>query len=76
MTDLSKLEGGPLHHNPDGKTPPTPVVAGNIVASQQEEEVREEGHAPAATQVPASTVAPDSHESHALWPCITCQSAD
>ena len=58
MTDLSKLEGGPLHHNPDGQTPPAPVVAGNIVAPKQEEEVRKEGHAPAATQVPAATLSP------------------
>ena len=57
MTDLSKLERRPLHHNPDGQTPPAPVVAGHIVAAQQEEEVRQEGYAPAATQIPAARMA-------------------
>ena len=73
MTDLSKLEGGPLHHNPDGQTPPAPIVPGHVVAAQQEEEVRQEGHAPAATQIPAATLPHHVYTLHALWRCFPCQ---
>lgn len=58
VTDLPQLEGGPLHHNPDGQPPPAPVMPGHIVAAQQEEEVREEGHTPPPTQVPAAPPPP------------------
>ena len=55
---LCQLETWPLEEYPDGQPAPVPVMSRGVVAAQQEEEVRQEGDAPATTKIPAGAGKP------------------